>query len=161
MSFDLTKLDSMSREQLMAIADQSNVRVHHKAGAEKIKEAIINQVMQPPKEELKHAAEKPKAPVFHHTPQDVEELVSKIKERVPQFRTSYSEEDNTWLFQWVSESGRVMREESGNLSIPPRVIKIRAETVSRGPLLLRSMNKHFDDMPTAQAGKNSYTNTVL
>lgn len=158
MPIDLNKLDTMEHDALKQLAVECGVKIHHKSGKEKVIEAIKNHVTQPPVQELKHQAEKPKEPVYVHTPEDVEKLVAHVKAKNPRFRTAY--DDATWTFSWVNDSGKAMAEESGNLAIPPRVIKNIAEKISRGPALLRAHSTtNFE--PGNAAGKSAYTNVVL
>ncbi len=102
---------------------------------------------------MKHQAEQAKSPVFHNTPDDIEAMLAPIKAKVPQFESIYNTDENTWYFRCKGS------EECGNMSIPMRVIAIKARTVSRGRLALMGMNDHFDK--TAATGKSAYTNTVL
>lgn len=154
MSFNLDNLRTLSRDQLAEIARQSGVRVHHKAKPETIIKQITDKVFLPPKVEQKHEAEKPMAPVFHHTQEDIEEALKDIKARIPDFISEYNVSENTVHFRCRGA------EECLNLSIPMRVIKMKASNISRGRLVLRGHAPESFDRGNA-VGKSSYTNVVL
>lgn len=161
MTIDIAKLDGMELEALKALAIQCGAKHHHKAGKDKIIEAIKNHVFQPPQptNDLKHPAEKPKEAVFNHTEEDVEKLVAHLKAKSERFVTKYPG-DGTVLMRWVYDSGKVGMEESVNMSVPPRVIKNRAEIIARGPAVLKvHSTTNFD--PGNATGLSSYTNVVL
>lgn len=147
-------LKTMSREQLLEVAGKQGMRVHWKAKSENIIKQIMEAVLTPQKPaEMQHKAEKPAPVADHNTPEQVEAVIADIKARVPQFEAIYNSEENTWHFRCKGA------EECGNLDIPLRVIKMKAQTVSRGRLQLMGLTEHFDR--TAASGNSTYTNTVL
>lgn len=149
----IDKLEAMGRDELMEIAGTQGVRVHWKAKPETIIKAIVEKVSTPVKSDMQHVAEKPQAPVDHNTPEQIEAMLAPIKVRAPQFEAKYDLEENTWHFSCRGA------EECGNMDIPMRVIQMKANTVSRGRLVMIGM-KDFGDLP-GNKPNSLYTNTVL
>lgn len=166
MTIDLSRLDAMPKAELVELARQVGAKHHHKAGEKTIIEAIKNHVFAPPvptpvtDQTLQHPAQRPQKPVYFNTPDDIEKLLAPIKARSQRFETSYNTDDNTWLFQWKFENGRVGCEESGTLNQAPRIIKQKAEVIARGPLLLKTQDPNKFE-PGNAIGKNAYTNVVM
>lgn len=154
MSLNLENLKTLTRSELAEIARQSGVRVHHKAKEDTIIKQIVDKVMLPPKQEMKHVAEKASDIVHHNTEEDVEEAIKSLKEKVPDFVSVYNKEENTVHFKCRGV------EECLNLSIPLRVIKSKAAIVSRGRLMLRGHRPESFESGNA-GGKSAYTNVVL
>lgn len=157
MNFD--NLKTMKREQLVELAGKQGLNVHHKAKPETIIKQIMDHVLVSQKPQV--AADPmvdprlaAKRPEHNNTPEQVDAILAPIKARVPEFEVKYDLEENTWHFRCKGA------EECGNLSIPLRIIKMKADTVSRGRLVLMGLTPHFDTMNSA-LGKNAYTNTVL
>lgn len=164
MNFDTLK--TQSPEQLAEIAAKCGVKFHPRAKPETIlkniaadPDKIIKQIMetvllapQNKQPEMQHKATEQQKPVYLHSQEDIEELIAHIKAKVPQFEATYPG-DGTVIFRCKGA------EESCNMSIPPRIILMKAETVSRGRLVLLGLNEHFDR--TAASGNSAYTNTVL
>ncbi len=150
---DFENLKKLSRDELRDLAFKQGLQVHHKAKAETIIKQIIEFSTTPVKQDMQHVAEKPVAPVYDNTPEDIEEAIAHIKAQHPAFVSKYDIKDNTWEF---SCKGAV---ESGNMAIPLRVIVRRAEIIRRGRLQLIGLNDHFDK--TTAGGNNAYTNSVL
>lgn len=91
-----------------------------------------------------------------NTQEMVEEALAPLKARIPQFESSYRTEDDgavTWHFKCKGA------EDCGNLAIPMRIILVKADLVSRGKVMPRGLNQHFDQFNVS--GNNAYTNTVL
>ena len=149
MNFD--NLKTMSREQLVQLANTQGVPVHHKAKPETIIKAIMDKTLTPQQtQSLQHAAEKPVAPVVKHTAEEVEAAIASIKARVPAFQASYTEDN--WHFKCNGV------EEVGNLAIPLRVIVMKAGNVSKGRRVMRRLSD-FGDI--VNSPNNAYTNSVL
>lgn len=152
MNFD--NLKAMSKEQLRELAGKQGLKIHHSAKPETIIKHIMEAALTPqPKPAMQHQAEKPQRPVDHNTQAEVEEALADIKRRIPEFKTIYNEEENTVHFRCKGA------EECVNLAIPLRVIKMKAQNISRGKLALIGLNDHFDR--TTAGGNSAYTNTVL
>lgn len=170
MSINLEHLKNLDRAQLVRTAQECGVKFHHKLGDEKLIKAIVDHVMLPDTkkrpdhtkrtEDETHPALRPVEAALEFTAEEVEAELAKLKASKPNLRTSYNEEEKTWKFEWVSNSGRVMAEESGTLCQPLHRIKNRAAAVSRGPLLLRSHAPTAFDSGNA-GGNSAYTNVVL
>lgn len=149
----IDKLRDMKREELLSLAATQGVQVHWKAKNETIIKQIVEKISQSTQQGLKHVAEKPSTPVFHNTPEEVEEMLSTIKMKVPSFESIYDRDENTWTFRCKGA------EECGNLDIPMRVIQRKAAIIARGKIALRGLNDHFDK--TNASGLSAYTNSVL
>jgi hypothetical protein len=152
MNFD--NLKTMTPEQLREVAGRQGLNVHPRAKPETIIKQIMEAVLTPQKlPEMQHKALAPVKPVDHNTPEDVEAAIADIKARVPAFESRYDEAENTWHFRCKGA------EECGNMDIPLRVIKMKAQNVSRGRLALVGLTEHFDR--TVAGGNSAYTNAVL
>lgn len=118
------ELQALPLERLKEIASSLNITVHHKAKPE----TIIHQIMQQPKayldDAMKHVAELPKDATIHNTPEMVTEAIKEFASKEG-FKVQFLE-DNTWYFAYKGS------EESGNMSIPLRIIKEKARFVARG-----------------------------
>jgi hypothetical protein len=153
---NLDNLKSMSREQLVQLAITQGLSPHHKAKPETIIQQIIDKafVPQAPQTEAvdPRLTKTPHVAVFN-TPEEVEAMVADIKARQPKFTTQYNDEERTVKF---SCNGA---EQTHNLSVPLRWLKVKATEVSRGRAALMGLNDQFDKLPVS--GNNGYTNTVL
>lgn len=158
MTVDFNRLKTLSREELVTLAHQQGLQVHWKSKPETIINQIIDKVTERKPVPQQAQAENPPKPEHNNTPEDVENALESLKTKAPRLRTSYPG-GNTWHFKYIADNGRTLYEESGNLAIPLKTILRRANIVSRGPLLLRGLNQHFDQLPVG--GNNAYTNTVL
>jgi len=139
------ELAGKSREELVTIAKKLNINPHHKASEATIIEKIMQQPVAYQDDALKHVAEKPVAPVQHNTEDDIRNVLKPFTDKG--LELSFPG-DGTWV---INMRGR---NESGNMQIPLRVIRIKAENVSRGPLRLKSMG-------TDGTYPNSYTDHIL
>jgi hypothetical protein len=111
-------------KDLRMLAAQYGIKVHHKAKAETIAKLIVEHVTEKPKESLKHVAEKPKPAEVIHTPEEVNEVIKAFSAKEG-YVVEYPGDD-TWIFKYKGA------EESGHMSTPLRVIRMKAESVSRG-----------------------------
>ena len=170
MSLNMENLKKLPREQLVQVARESGVKFHHKLGSDKLITAIIDHVMLPDTkkrpdptqrtDEETHPAMRPKEVTHDYSPEEVEAEIASLKASKPRLRSSYNREERTWKFEWVSDSGKSMAQESGTLCQPLHRIKNRAATIARGPLLLRSHSATSFD-PGNAGGNSAYTNVVL
>lgn len=113
---------SNNLEELRVIADKMGIQYHHKTGEAKLA-TLIHEASQP--KIPPHVSQRPvESEVVKNTPEQVREAIKGIIANKPEFEVSFTED--TWTFRFKGA------EDSGNLSIPLRVIKIKAETVSRG-----------------------------
>lgn len=121
------ELVSRDVADLRVLAAQYGIKTHHKAKAESIAKAIIEHITpkaQANPETLKHPAEAPKPALVIHTEEQVREAIApyaKLDGFVVRFPG-----DDTWYF------ARKGAEEAGHMSCPLRVIRMKAETVSKG-----------------------------
>lgn len=108
------------RTQLVALADKLGVEYDGRWGADRIAAAI-------------HDASQPKAitpdikptrPLYHNTADQVREVIKPITDAKPDFQVIFDE--TTWTFRYKGA------EDSGNLNIPLRLIKVKAEMVAKG-----------------------------
>lgn len=130
-SEDVDALKKQSAEELRALAVKYGVKVHHKAGQEKLVQAIVEhmtmpQVVAKPVMDLTHPALKVEAarnPVL--TQEDVLLLTERFTARRPEFSVTFPD-DNSWHFKYKGA------EDSGSMDTLSRVIVMKAETVARG-----------------------------
>ena len=120
------ELISRDIADLRVLAAQYGIKTHHKAKAETIAKLIAEHIATPkPEQSLQHPAEKPAPPPLHiNTEDEVLAAIApytKLEGFVARFPA-----DGTWYFS------RKGAEESGHMSCPLRVIKVRAEMVSKG-----------------------------
>lgn len=117
-------LSSKTREELVEIAEKLKIKVHHKAKPE----TIIHQITQQPKAyqeaAMSHPATSSVAPVIENTEEVVLDAIKAYTAKEG-FSAKFPG-DGTWIFSFKGT------EESGNLSIPLRIIKQKAESVARG-----------------------------
>jgi hypothetical protein len=128
-------------EELRGIAQQLNIKPHHKAKPE----TLIYQIMQQPQSALNAAMPAEGAendPMQHKAAQPVAPVVANTEDSIREAIEAYTKKDGfvatfpgdgTWIFKFQGA------EDSGNMSIPLRVIKQRAAIVARGASRLMSM----------------------
>lgn len=142
------QLKTKPREELVELAGKMGLQVHHKAGVDKIAKDIVEKAFEPVlnKDPMQHPAAAPVKETIHNTPEQVNEA---IKDYLA--KDGYTAEypgDNTWVFKYKGA------EESGNLSIPLRVIKMKAGNVAKGR---RALMSHGRDGTYG----NSYVDNIL
>lgn len=150
------KLKSMSRDELVHLADSQGVQVHWNAKPETIIKQIIDKVSHPPKPKTEIVDTRliaAKEAVFN-TEAEIEAALAIIKSKVPQFETIYDKDDRCVTFRCKGA------EECHNMSVPLHWLVKRAQLVSRGRLVPLGLNQHFESLNSA-TGKNAYTNIVL
>lgn len=125
------ELASRPVEDLKMLAAQYSIKVHPRAKAETIAKLIVEHVQTPARDPMQHQATKPAKPVYNNTPEEVQEAITRFTAKEG-FTVEFPG-DNTWIFKFKGA------EESGNLSIPMRVIVMKAESVSKGKRSLRGM----------------------
>lgn len=129
-------IESLSGKDLLElreIATKLKIKPHHNA-----KEAtIIRQILQQPKayvrDAMEHVGTTPTAPVHDNTEEQVMEAIKTFVDK-DGFEVEFPG-DNTWIFKYKGA------EESGNMSIPLRLIKQKAGFVARGRRALMSMGR--------------------
>lgn len=124
------ELQAKPEAELREIADKLKIKLHHKAGPDSIIEKIVAQPIAYQRDAMKHVAEKVAAPVFDNTEEEILEAIRPFRKEG--FDIKFPG-DGTWIFSYKG------REESGNMHIPLRVIRGKAENVSRGALRLKQM----------------------
>ncbi len=149
MTYTAADLTGKSLEELRTIAKQLNINPHHNAKAE----TIAYQIMQQPQSALKaamdpmeHKAAQPQAPVIVNTVESIRAAISEFLKKEG-FVADFPGDD-TWIFRYKGA------EDSGNISIPLRVIKQRATIVARGAARLKSMGRD-------NTYPGSYTDNIL
>lgn len=121
------------RKEVVDIAENLNIHVSEHES----EDSVLYKINQQPKalvdNAMKHVAELPaQAPRHDNTKEDVLKAVEKFT-AIEGFQAIFNEEDNTVHFKCKGA------EECVNLSIPLRIIKMKAETVSRGRRGLRAI----------------------
>lgn len=160
MTIDLNRLKTMSKQELIDIAKQVNAPYHHKNSEHTLVENIINKVMAPVVENAPKAQEKAEKVTVFVTEDELESALASIKDARKAFSTTYDHEAQAVTFKY--NDGRYRHAETISLSAPLTKLKRHAETVARGPLVLRSRNpEDFGGLISAPDGKNAYTNAVL
>lgn len=147
----LEALKGKSLDELRAIATKIGIVPHYRAKPETLMRQILEKsLVQPtPPKTMEHKAEAPAKPVHNNTPEDVLEAIKMFTAKEG-FKADFPG-DGTWIFKYKGA------EESGNLAIPLRVIKIKAENVSRGRRAPIAMPSETFDNAVAKG----YANTVL
>lgn len=130
MSHTREELAGKPVEELREIADKLKIKLHHKAGPDNIIEKIVAQPIAYQRDAMKHVADQVAPPTFDNTE---EQILDAIKPYLKEGFDVKFPGDGTWIFKYKG------REESGNMHIPLRVIKGKAENVSRGALRLKQM----------------------
>ena len=120
------ELISRDVKDLRVMAAQYGIKTHHKNTAEKIAKLIIEHVSNPKPqvETLKHVAETPKPAALVHSEDEVREVIKNYAAKEG-FSVQFPGDD-TWIFKYKGA------EESGHMSVPLRVIRMKAESVSKG-----------------------------
>lgn len=127
------QLQGKTPDELRAIAVSLKIRPHPRAKAE----TLINQILQQPQayvaNAMEHKAVAPAKPVHNNTPDMVLDAIKPFSAK-DGFIAEFPD-DGTWVFKYKGA------EESGNLAIPLRVIKMKAENVSKGRRAPLSMGR--------------------
>jgi len=121
------------RAELLEIAKKLNIKVHPNSKDETIVYKINQQPVAYKESAMMHPAEKSKDPTITNTPEEVLEAIKSCTDK-PEFKAEFPG-DGTWIFSYKGVN------ESGNLSIPLRIIKRKAESVARGrrgPSMMKS-----------------------
>ena len=147
---DFSKLKDMSQAELRTLAQTQGIVVHHKCAPETIRKMIMDSFEPQPKPQ-EAQPEKVAQPVIELTEADVGELLKDYLAK-PDFTLTFPNDGSVIM----SCKGAV---ESIHLTSNPRLIKVRAEIVSKGQRRPLALNHHFDSMITN--GQSVYTNTVL
>lgn len=142
-------LSMMTETELRTIAQQLNIKAHPNAKPE----TIIYKILQQPQsaiaetlDPMEHKAAQPVAPVVVNTAEIIMEAIKDYAKK-DGFVATFPN-DGTWIFKYKGA------EDSGNMSIPLRVIKQRAAIVARGASKLMSMGRDG-------TYGNSYTDTII
>ncbi len=124
MNFD--ELASRDIKDLRKLAAQYSIRTHGRQKAETIAKLIVEHIQAKPHgNELKHAAEKPQPrPLVVNTEAEIREVIAPFA-RKEGFQVEFPGDD-TWIFRYKGS------EESGHNSCLLRVIRMKAESVSKG-----------------------------
>lgn len=126
MSIDFNRLKEMPIDDLKQLAVKEGVTFHHRISKpETLAKLIIEHVTQPQKApEMKHPAEQPtKAAPVLNTEDEVREACERYFAK-DGFRAEF--EDDTWRFRYKGA------EDSGHMTVPLRVIKMKAMSVAQG-----------------------------
>lgn len=121
---DINNLYKLPIEELRTLAVQHGIKPHHKAKAETIAKLIIDAVTNTKTQDtMKHESQIEKGPAKINTEEEVRQACA----------THFAKEgflarfdDDNWYFSCRGA------EDSGHMSVPLRVIKMKAENVSRG-----------------------------
>lgn len=118
------ELRSRPLADLRLLAAKYSIRTHPRHKAETIARLIVEHIQTKPKDALQHVAEKPVKPLIINTEEDVRKAIEPYASREG-FEVIFPGDD-TWIFK------RKGAEESGHMSCSLRVIRMKAESVSKG-----------------------------
>ena len=120
------ELISRDVKDLRVLAAQYSIRTHPRHKPETIAKLIIEHLQNAPKQQqMKHVAELPsEKPIVLNTEDQVREAIKTALAK-PGFEAKFLP-DNTWWFRCKGA------EEAGHMSVPLRVIKMKADSVSVG-----------------------------
>lgn len=131
------ELVSRDPKELRILAAKYGIRTHHKFTADKLAKLIVEHITAKPvqTESMKHMAEAPKAPSLVHTEEEVLDVIKAYAAKEG-FQVKFPGDD-TWIFKCRGA------EESGHMSCLLRIIKMKAESVSKGarkPFIVKNSN---------------------
>lgn len=142
------ELHNKTEEELRGIAKELGIKVHHLAKSDTIIKQIEKQQphrVEAADEKFLHKAEMASKPEIIHTEEEVLKFIKPVTDRIGEdFKVTFPK-DNTWIFEC---RGAV---DSGHMSASPRLIKIKAEMVSRGARRLRKLDHDASDRSYAGA----------
>lgn len=147
--------DENNIAELRQIAMTQGLTPHHAMKAKTVAKMILDKVANPVKQEqaLKHPAEQTKKAEAVLNTQEQIEFACKAFFVKEGFKATFND-DGTWHFAFRGA------EDSGHMTVPLRVIKMKAEMVSHGRRQLMAVAEDFGKIPGAE-GRNAYTNAVL
>lgn len=125
---NIDELASRDPKELRILAAKYGIKTHHRAKAETIAKLIVEHVTTKPhgQDALKHAAEKPaKKEAVLNTEEEIRAVIAPFAAK-DGYEVRFLDNNTTWLFRYNGS------EESGHCSVPLRLIRIKAEGVSRG-----------------------------
>lgn len=126
------RLQEKTRKELFASAKELGISVTPSTTNADMINKILSQQAHRIEETLVHVAETPKEAVYHTTKEDVLNAIKHITDAKEKFEAIFYN-DNTWHFKFNGA------EESGNLSIPLRVIVMKANNVAKGRKAMMSL----------------------
>lgn len=136
---DFNELKSRPIADLRLLAAKYSIKTGPRSKVETIAKLIVEHITAPVKtsEQLKHVAELPKSPMVVHTEEQVRQAIAAYLAKDGYLATFPG--DDTVIFRYKGA------EESIHLSSALRVIKMKAETVSRGArkaITVKNMDGH-------------------
>lgn len=133
MSKESAEFDVVAEEKSLArkLADKLNIKYDDRTSDSAIVAQIAQQPVAYQRDAMKHVAETPVPAVHDNTSKMVLDAIEPYMKEG--FEATFPD-DGTWYFKYKG------REECGNLKIPLRLIKMKAENVSKGALKPRLMN---------------------
>ncbi len=121
---DFNELKSRPIEDLRLLAAKYSIKTHHRAKAETIAKLIVEHITAKPSDTLKHVAETPKAPIVIHTQEQINEVIAPFAKK------------EGYVVQYPGDDTVILKykgaEESLHMSSGLRVIRMKAESVSKG-----------------------------
>ena len=142
---DFDKLKDLSREELVHLAVRQGLTPHHRSKPETIIKQIIEAATTPPKpplQSMEHPAEKKMPDAAVNTEEAVREACKAFFAK-PGFEAIFT--PTTWHFRCRGA------EDSGHMSTIMRVIRMKADTVSRGARRMVT-TKNMDGHDVMMAG---------
>lgn len=130
-------------KDLRHLAAQYGIKTGPRSKAETIAKLIVEHITAKPQQAMQHPAEHAKEPLRINTEEEVRDVIKHFTAK-ESFQVQFPG-DNTWIFKCRGS------EESGHMSVPLRVIRSKAESVSRGALNPRGL-KDNPINPTPNSG---------
>ncbi len=160
MTIDMNRLKTMSREELVQLAKETNTPHHHKNTKEKLIEGITNKVFEKPKQAEKKTelVAEPKKTIFL-TESELEEVFAPFKAQRAAFSTVYDHEAHCVTMRY--NDGRYSHAETMSLSCPITKFRRKAQEIVKGPLLMPTHREQDWERIGSSSGKNAYTAVVL
>lgn len=126
---------SNSFEELKAAADKAGLKYHPNISEETLRARLNQQPKAVIEDALKHPTQVVGVvDVVYNTKEEVLEVIKPFMDKG--MVATFNEDEHTWYFSYNG------RDECGNMSAPLRVIRMKAENVSKGRL---AMNAYKDE----------------
>jgi hypothetical protein len=160
MTIDLNRLKSMTKEELIGIAQQVNAPHHHMNKPETLVEAIINKVMeQSLAKPTQTETVKSKAEAVFLTEDALEAALAPLKAKYAALSTVYDHGARCVTLRY--NDGRFKHSETMSLSCSlPKFLR-KAHEIGKGPLVLRGLKQDEWGRLGGNQGKNIYADTVI
>lgn len=132
---DFSNLQNMELDALKELAFKQGLTPHHRVKKETLIKQIIENATKPQvKQEMQHPAEKKSPEAKMNTEEEIRDACKQYFSK-DGFEVTFHE--NTWRFRYKGA------EDSGHMSVPLRVIRMKASTVAGGARLPRTVKNEL------------------